>query len=198
MNAPAFILALSEPDENGKAILGLAIVCAWSRWSCRRSATFVLWLRAAATDVPVRLRQIIALRLRGVPPGLMVDLLFNGVRSGLKFTLEDLAVHYLAGGNVKMVVSALIAARNAGLHLDFDRAVPSISPPSLRESPCSRCSKAPSIRKSFNAHLLASGQPAIDAVAGDGVHIKARVTLVVRTNLERCIGGPRRRSCFPG
>jgi len=99
MNAPAFILALSEHDESGKAILGLAIVlCLVALALSLVLPTFVLWLRAAATDVPVRLRQIIALRLRGVPPGLMVDLLFNAMRSGLKFTLEDLAVHYLAVG----------------------------------------------------------------------------------------------------
>jgi len=88
-----------------------------------------------------------------------------------------------------MVVSALIAARNAGLPLDFDRACAIDLASKLTGKSLFEVLKSAIHPRVIQCPPLASGQPAIDAVAGDGVHIKARVTLVVRTNLERCMGG---------
>src|SRR5436305_7178917 len=86
-------------------------------------ATFAsIWIRAWTSGAPVRFVDLIALRLRRVPVGMVVDARITAVKSGLPLTIDDLSTHYLAGGNVEMVVLALIAAKKAGIHLDFDRA----------------------------------------------------------------------------
>src|SRR5262245_47631498 len=86
-------------------------------------ATFAsIWIRAWTSGAPVGFLDLIALRLRRVPVGMVVDARITAVKSGLPLTIDDLSTHYLAGGNVEMVVLALIAAKKAGIHLDFDRA----------------------------------------------------------------------------
>src|SRR5512139_600470 len=83
---------------------------------------FFIWLRALAAGARVTFTQLIALRLRSVPVGLIVDTRITAVKSGLDVSIDDLSSHYLAGGNVEMVVQALIAARKAQMRLDYDRA----------------------------------------------------------------------------
>src|SRR5215212_3863249 len=82
----------------------------------------MIYIRALFSGAKVTLTELIALRLRGVPVGLIVDNRITAVKSGLPLTIDDLSTHYLAGGNVDMVVLALIAAKKAGINLIFDRA----------------------------------------------------------------------------
>src|SRR5579871_1498587 len=82
-----------------------------------------IWIRAMTSGARVRIfSDLVALRLRRVPVGLIVDNRITAVKSGMDLTIDDLSTHYMAGGNVEMVVQALIAARKAGIHLVFDRA----------------------------------------------------------------------------
>jgi uncharacterized protein YqfA (UPF0365 family) len=60
--------------------------------------------------------------LRGIPVALIVDGRITAVKSGLPVTIDELSTHFLAGGNVQMVVLALVAAKKAGINLVFDRA----------------------------------------------------------------------------
>src|SRR5512139_3757378 len=83
---------------------------------------FSVWIRALFSGARVTFTELIALRLRSVPVGLIVDSRINAVKSGLDVSIDDLSSHYLAGGNVEMVVQALIAARKAQMRLDYDRA----------------------------------------------------------------------------
>jgi len=71
---------------------------------------FSVWIRALFSGARVTFTELIALRLRNVPVGLVVDNRITAVKSGLAVTIDDLSTHYLAGGNVEMVVLALIAA----------------------------------------------------------------------------------------
>src|SRR5271155_2327457 len=82
----------------------------------------VIYIRALTSGAKVKFSELIALRLRGVPVGLIVDNRITGVKSGMNPSIDDLSTHYMAGGNVDTVVLALIAARKAGIHLEFDRA----------------------------------------------------------------------------
>src|SRR5689334_10190321 len=82
----------------------------------------MIWVRALTSGAKVKISELIALRLRRVPVGFIVDYRINSVKSGLEISIDDLSTHYLAGGNVELVVQALIAARKAGIHLVFDRA----------------------------------------------------------------------------
>src|SRR5438876_11971201 len=85
---------------------------------------FSIWIRALFSGARVTYTELIALRLRSVPVGLVVDTRITAVKSGLEVTIDDLSTHYLAGGNIEMVVLALSAANKAGRRRDYARASP--------------------------------------------------------------------------
>src|SRR2546430_6345091 len=65
---------------------------------------FSIWIRALFSGARVTYTELIALRLRNVPVGVVVDTRITAVKSGLEVTIDDLSTHYLAGGNIEMVV----------------------------------------------------------------------------------------------
>jgi uncharacterized protein YqfA (UPF0365 family) len=132
---------------------------------------------------------LIALRLRKVPVGLVVDSRITAVKSGLDVTIDDLSTHYLAGGNVQMVVLALIAARKAGIHLDFDRACAIDLATKGTGKTVLEAVKTSVNPKVIDCPNPAAGKTTIDAVAKDGIVIRAKARVTVRTNLERFVGG---------
>ena len=150
---------------------------------------FFIWLRAIASGARVTFTQLIALRLRSVPVALIVDTRITAVKSGMEISIDDLSSHYLAGGNVEMVVLALIAARKAGIRLEYDRACAI----DLATKGTGR-SVLEAVKTSVNPKVIdcpnpASGKGSIDAVARDGIIIRARARVTVRTNLDRFVGG---------
>ena len=78
-----------------------------------------LWITALASGVRVSLISLVGMRLRKIPPSLIVNTLINARKAGLDVNTDMLETHYLAGGNVKRVIDALIAADKAGIDLDF-------------------------------------------------------------------------------
>jgi uncharacterized protein YqfA (UPF0365 family) len=148
-----------------------------------------IWLRAMASGAPVGLVELVALRLRGIPVGYIVDNRITAVKSGLPLTIDDLSTHYLAGGNVDMIVQALIAAQRAGIHLDFNRACAI----DLATKGTGK-NVVDAVKTSVNPRVIdcpnaVAGKTTIDAVAKDGIVIKARARVTVRTNLDRFVGG---------
>ena len=150
---------------------------------------FFVWLRAMAAGAKVTFVELIALRLRSVPVGMIVDTRITAIKSGLGMTIDDLSTHYLAGGNAVMVTQALIAARKAGIHLEFDRACAI----DLATKGTGK-TVLEAVKKSVNPKVIdcpapATGKVTIDAVAKDGIVIKAKARVTVRTNLDRFVGG---------
>src|SRR5712691_6441353 len=142
---------------------------------------FFIWLRALSAGARVTFIELVALRLRGVPVGLIVDSRITAVKSGLDVSIDDLSTHYLAGGNVEMVILSLIAARKAGINLDYDRAC-------AIDLATKGTGKTvyEAVKTSVNPRVIdcpdpAKGRTTIDGVAKDGI--------VVRTHLERFVGG---------
>src|SRR6185436_13846052 len=78
-----------------------------------------LWFTAWASGVRVSLIQLIVMRIRKVPPSLIVQQLITATKAGLTITANDLETHFLAGGNVTAVVNAIISADKANLPLNF-------------------------------------------------------------------------------
>jgi len=153
-------------------------------------ATFAsIWIRALFSGAPVKFTELVALRLRRVPVGMIVDTRITAVKSGLPLTIDDLSTHYLAGGAVEMVVLALIAARKAGIHLDFDRACAIDLATKGTGKTVLEAVKTSVNPKVIDCPNPASGKITIDAVAKDGIVIKAKARVTVRTNLERFVGG---------
>jgi uncharacterized protein YqfA (UPF0365 family) len=102
---------------------------------------------------------------------------------------DDLSTHFLAGGNIEMVVQALIAARKANIHLDFDSACAI----DLATKGTGK-SVIEAVRTSVNPMVIDCPNPnvskgTIDAVSKDGIVIKVRARVTVRTSLDRFVGG---------
>ena len=150
---------------------------------------FGTWLRAKLADAPVSFAKLIGMRLRRVPMGLIVDSRITAVKAGINIDTDPLEAHYLAGGNVSHVVLALIAADKAALQLDFNRAC-------AIDLAIKGTSKTvlEAVRTSINPKVIdcpnpATGKVTIDAVARDGIGVKVRARVTVRSNLNRFVGG---------
>jgi len=150
---------------------------------------FSVWIRALFSGARVTFTELIALRLRNVPVGLIVDNRITALKSGLDVTIDDLSTHYLAGGNVEMVVLALIASKKAGIHLVFDRACAIDLATKGTGKTVLEAVKTSVNPKVIDCPAPSSGKVTIDAVAKDGIVIRARARVTVRTNLERFVGG---------
>ena len=81
-----------------------------------------LWVSAAASGAYISLISLVGMRLRRIPPKVIVEPRISAVRAGLEIKSDDLESHYLAGGDVNKVVLALISADKAGIELTFQRA----------------------------------------------------------------------------
>jgi uncharacterized protein YqfA (UPF0365 family) len=149
----------------------------------------MIWIRALFSGARVTFTELVALRLRNVPVGLVVDTRITAVKSGLAVTIDDLSTHYLAGGGIEMVVLALIAAKKAGIHLDFDRACAIDLATKGTGKTVLEAVKTSVNPKVIDCPNPASGKTTIDAVAKDGIVIKAKARVTVRTNLDRFVGG---------
>jgi uncharacterized protein YqfA (UPF0365 family) len=150
---------------------------------------FFIWLRALAAGARATFMDLIALRLRSVPVGMIVDARITAVKSGLDVSIDDLSTHYLAGGSVEMVVQALIAARKAGIHLEFDRACAIDLATKGTGKTVLEAVKTSVNPKVIDCPNAASGKVTIDGVAKDGIIVKAKARVTVRTNLDRFVGG---------
>lgn len=149
----------------------------------------MIWIRAWTSGAPVSFVNLIAMRLRGIPTALIVNARITSVRAGINITTDQLETHYLSSGNVNEVIRALIAAQKADIKLDFNRAcaidlATSGSGKSVFEA----------VRTSVNPRVIdcpnpASGKSTIDAVAKDGIGLRAKARVTVRTNLDRFVGG---------
>ena len=150
---------------------------------------FSIWIRAYFSGAKVSFTELIALRLRSVPVGQVVNVRITAVKSGLPTSIDDLSTHYLAGGSIDMVVLALIAARKAGIRLDFDRACAI----DLATKGTGK-NVIEAVKTSVNPRVIDCpapdiGKGTVDAVAKDGIVIRARARVTVRTNLDRFVGG---------
>jgi uncharacterized protein YqfA (UPF0365 family) len=151
---------------------------------------FKLWLRARISNAPVSFVNLLAMYLRRVPNALIVDNRITAAKAGIPIQTDQLEAHYLAGGDVTHVVLSLVAADKAGIPLTFNRAC-------AIDLACKGTSKTvlEAVRTSINPKVIDCPQAdmgrsgKIDAVAKDGISLRVRARVTVRTNLDRFIGG---------
>jgi len=150
---------------------------------------FGVWIRALVAKAPVSIMSLIGMRLRRVPIAQIVDYRITAVKAGIQVSSDLLEAHYLAGGSPAHVVIALIAAKKAGITLDFDRACAiDLAVKGTNKSVIE------AVTTSVNPRVIdcpntGSGKATIDGVAKDGIAVKARARVTVRTNLDRFVGG---------
>ena len=152
------------------------------------SAFFMTWLRAFLAGAYVGFPTLIAMRLRGVPASLIVDARITAVKAGISISANDLEAHYLAEGNVIQTVQAIIAADKANISLDWQRACAI----DLATKGTGK-SVLEAVRTSINPKVIecpaaSGGRATIDGVAKDGIQVKARARVTVRSNLENYVG----------
>ncbi len=150
---------------------------------------FNVWLRAWLAGSYVGFTELIAMRLRQVPYGMVVDTRITAKKAGIEIPIDNIEAHYLAGGDVIPTVQALIAAQKAGISLNWDRAC-AID----LATKGSGKSVVEAVRTSVDPRVIdcpnpASGRTTIDGVAKDGIQVKVRARVTVRTNLDRFVGG---------
>ncbi len=151
-----------------------------------------LWLQAYMSRADVSLLSLIGMSLRQVNPKVMITAKVMAVQAGLDIgrkhgiSTKRLEAHYLAGGNVLGVVQAVIAAQRAGIELDFDRAA-AIDLAGRDVVDAVRTSVLPKVIECPDPQR--SGKNILSAIAMDGIELRVRARVTVRTNLEQLIGG---------
>ena len=147
------------------------------------------WLKALLAGAPVSMLTLIAMRLRGVPYGMIVDSRIMAVKAGLDLTINQLEEHYLAEGHLIPTIQALIASDKAGMDLSWKQACAI----DLATKGTGK-TVGEAVRTSINPKVIdcpnpSSGRKSIDGVAKEGIQVKVRARVTVRTNLERFVGG---------
>jgi len=146
---------------------------------------FRLWLQAKLCRADVKFSELIGMWLRKVDIRTIVLSKITAIQAGLILTTQDLESHYLAGGRVPNVVSALIAANRANIDLSLKTATAiDLAGRDILDA----------VKTSVNPRVIDCPDPeksrgTIDAVAQDGIQLKAKARVTVRANIERLIGG---------
>ena len=137
-----------------------------------------LWISALAAGVHISIFDLIGMRLRRVPPRVIVLPLVKGSKAGLEVNVNQLEAHYLAGGDVDRVVDALIAAHRASIPLTFERsAAIDLAGRNVLEA----------VQMSVNPKVIET--PIISAMAKNGIELRVRARVTVRANIDRLVGG---------
>jgi len=146
---------------------------------------FRLWVQAVTSNARVTITDMIGMRFRKVDLGTVVLNRIRAVKSGMDIPTNLIETHYLAGGRVSNVVSAMIAARGAKIDLPWNIATAiDLAGRDILEA----------VHTSVNPKVIDCPAPngpraTIDAVAKNGIQLKAKARVTVRTNIARLVGG---------
>ena len=137
-----------------------------------------LWISAISAGVRVGIFTLFGMRLRKVPPGIIVTSKITAQKAGLDVSINQLESHFLSGGNVKKVVEALIHASKAHIHLDWEHATAiDLAGRDVLDA----------VKLSVNPRVIET--PAVAAMARNGIQVRAVAKVTVRANLDRLVGG---------
>ena len=148
---------------------------------------FNLWLRGFVTRAKIGPFNLVFMSLRKVNPQVIVDAKIMAVQAGLTdVSTQGLEAHFLAGGNVRRVIQSLIAAHRARIDLNWDTAA-AIDLAGRNVLEAVQTSVNPKVIDCPDANR--GGRRTLDGVAKDGIQLKARARVTVRTNLAQLVGG---------
>ncbi len=148
-----------------------------------------LWITAIFSGVRVSLLELVFMRIRKVPPSIVVNSLITATKAGLRIQDEsganqralksqDLETHFLAGGNVPQVIRALISADKANINLTFKQATAiDLAGRDVFEA----------VQISVNPKVI--NTPSVAAVAADGIQLVAKARVTIRANIQQLVGG---------
>ncbi|MBL8813957.1 MAG: flotillin-like protein FloA [Planctomycetaceae bacterium] len=151
------------------------------------ASVFSLWFRAFMSGAMIGPLQMVVMKLKKVNPQIIVDSRIMAVQAGLSnVTTNAMESHLLAGGRVPLVVRAMIAAHRAQIPLDWNTAAAiDLAGRNVLEA----------VQTSVRTKVIdcpdpaRSGRPTLDGIAKDGIQLKAKARVTVRTNITQLIGG---------
>ena len=157
------------------AVIGIVIILA----VFFHYVPFFLWLSAKVSGVRVSLVQLFLMRIRNVPPHVIVPAMIEAHKAGLNtITRDELEAHYMAGGHVEKVVHALVSASKANIELSFQMATGiDLAGRDVFEA----------VQMSVNPKVIDT--PPVTAVAKDGIQLIAKARVTVRANIRQLVGG---------
>ena len=137
-----------------------------------------LWVRALSSGVKLKVSTLIGMRLRRISPHRLVDTYIMVRKAGLDMTIDQLEKHFLAGGNIERVAKAMISAQQASIGLSFSQA-------------CAIDLAGRDVLQAVQMSVIPKviETPPIAAVAKDGIELRAKARVTVRTNIARLVGG---------
>jgi uncharacterized protein YqfA (UPF0365 family) len=144
-----------------------------------------LYIQAMAAGTHVGVGDLIGMRLRKVSPVAIVNARIQATRAGLQISTREMETHFLAGGNVQRVISAMIAAHKAAIDLTWQTATAiDLAGRDILDA----------VQTSVNPKVIdvpnpTFGQPTIDGVAQDGIQLRVKARVTVRTAISRLVGG---------
>ena len=123
-----------------------------------------LWIAALASGVHVSIFTLMGMRIRRVPPAKIVGPLIKAEKAGLNMQISKMEAHFLAGGNLDRVITALITARGANIKLDF---------PEACAIDLAGRDVLQAVQMSVNPKVIET--PVVAAIAKDGIELRAKV-----------------------
>ena len=175
---------LAQIGPGAWVLIGLAVVIGLV-FLLLFAPAFGLWLQALSAGAGVGMFELIGMRFRRVDPRIIVLSRIQAIRAGLDLSTLQLESHYLAGGRPVNVVRALIAANRANIDLTFQTAT-AIDLAGRDILDAVQTSVNPKVIDCPNPQ---SGKTTVDAVAKDGIQVKAKARVTVRANIDRLVGG---------
>ncbi len=137
-----------------------------------------LWITAVFSGVKISILDLILMRLRKVPPSIVVNALINGTKAGLNINSNEIETHYLAGGNVFNVIKALISADKANIPLTFKTATAiDLAGRDVFDA----------VQLSVNPRVIDT--PPVSAMAKNGIQLLVKARVTVRANINQLVGG---------
>ncbi|MBA3316321.1 MAG: flotillin-like protein FloA [Planctomycetaceae bacterium] len=162
------------------ALFGLVFLVLFARY-------FKLWLRGFVTRAGIGPHSLVFMSLRKVNPNVIVEGKITAVQAGLpNIPTGAIEAHYLAGGNVRNVIRAMIAAQRAKIDLDWQTAT-AIDLAGRNVLEAVQTSVDPKVIDCPDPRR--HGRNTLDGIAKDGIQLKTRARVTVRTNIKQLIGG---------
>ena len=152
-----------------------------------------LYIKSVASDAPVSFLQMIGMGFRHVDARTVVECRIMAKKAGIDIASSSLEAHQLTGGNINNVVRALIAASKANIELSFDRACAiDLSGRDVFDT----------VKTSINPKVIdcpdpAKGHTVLDAVTKDGIQLKVKARVTIRTKIDRLVGAQRKKPLLP-
>lgn len=138
-----------------------------------------LWITALFSGVHVNLINLVLMRVRKVPPALIVRSLILATKAGIKgITTSQLETHYLAKGNLTNVIKALVVADKANLKLDYQQAT---------AIDLAGRDVLKAVQLSVSPYMIVV--PSITGISVEGIQLITEARVTVRANIQQLVGG---------